>query len=107
MSNDKNSGRQQKSSIYLPEEGSIQMAEKCSNNRILKICLTSSNENSMRIISIQPFYVICNFSKHPLKFRAFCLHRNETMKYDDVVKIINEESTSKLIPDNNQNADNM
>lgn len=107
ISNDKNSGRQQRSSIYLPEEGSIQMVEKCSNNRILKICLTSSNENSMRIISIQPFYVICNFSKHPLKFRAFGLHRNETMKYDDVAKIINDESTSKLIPDNSQAADNM
>lgn len=107
MSNDKNAGRQQRSSIYLPVDGSIQMVEKCSNNRILKICLTSSNENSMRIISIQPFYVICNFAKHPLKFRAFCIHRNEIMKYDDVAKIINEESKSKLIPDNSHTTDNM
>lgn len=83
------------------------MTEKCSKNRILKICLSSCNENSMRFIMIQPFYVICNFSKHPLKFRAFCVHRNETMKYDDVVQIINEESTSTLIPVNGQTTDNM
>lgn len=73
----------------------------------MKICVMSTNENSMRIISIQPFYVICNFSKHSLKFHAFCIHRNETIKYDDVVKIVLEKSIQTSIPNNSQSQDNM
>lgn len=107
MVGEKHSFRQQRPTICLPQDGCIKIAEKLPNNQLLKICLTSVNENSMRIITLEPFYVVCNLSKHQLKFHAFCIHRNESVKYDDIVQLINKQSTSKSIPDNSQIADNM
>lgn len=77
------------------------------DNQLLKICLTSCNENSTRIISLSSYYVVDNLSKFNLKFYAFCIHRNEKTKYDDVIKQLRENCVMKSIPNNHQNADNM
>lgn len=92
--------------IYLPDEGTI-ITEMPAKNRLLKVAITSINENGIRTISISALYVICNFSKHEVQYDAFCIHRNEKMNYDDVVKLVNEKSTLKPIPNNFEPKNNM
>lgn len=105
INDEKSSNRH--SSIFLPEDGSITLSNLVSNDQLLKICLTSTNENSTRIISISSYYVVCNLSKYNLKFYAFCINRNEKTKYDEVIKLLKEKSIMKSIPNNHQNTDNM
>lgn len=89
--------------LFLPADGSVILTNLVINNQLIKICLTSTNENSARIITISPYYVICNLSKYQLKFHAFCVHRNEKSKYDEMERLIRDKAQFKCIPDN-QNA---
>lgn len=100
---EKNAARH--TSYYLPEEGSAIITEKIVNNQYVKICLTSVNENSSRIISFQPYYVICNFSKYHLSYYAFCVHRTEKFTHSDIVKILTERTTPNPIISNHETVD--
>lgn len=103
---EKNAARH--TSYYLPDEGSIIIIEKIiANNHYVKLCLTSANENSTRIISIQPYYVICNFSKYQLSYYAFCIHRSEKFTHNDIVKLLTERASPIPIMTNHPTADNM
>lgn len=93
-------------SYLLPDDGSTIVAEKMANNSFIKFNLNSINENNTRVISIQPHFVLCNFSKYQLKFHAFCVHRNEKLTYDDVIKALAEKSKPMPIQDNHQTIDN-
>lgn len=93
-------------SYYLTAERSLIMTEKIANNQFVKFCLNSVNENNIRIITIQQQYVLCNFSKHHLNFHAFCIHRNEKIPFNDVVRLLTERSQSASIVDNTSTVDN-
>lgn len=93
-------------SYLLPDEGTTIIAEKIVNNHFTKFCLNSVKENNTKIISIKPHFVLCNFSKYQLKFHAFCVHRNEKLVYDDVMKLLSMKSKPMTILDNQQTADN-
>lgn len=86
--------------LFLPVDGSVILTNLVINNQLIKICLTSTNENSTRIITIAPYYVICNLSKYELKFHAFCIHRSEKSKYDEVERLVRDKAQFKSIPDN-------
>lgn len=92
-------------SYFLPEDGSIIVAERVANNLFTKFNVNSINENNTRVISVQPHFVLCNFSKYELKFHAFCIHRNEKLPYDDVIKTIAQKSNPMPIL-NNHTVDN-
>lgn len=92
-------------SYFLPEEGSTIIAEKIAN-RFVKLCLSSVNENSARIISLQPHFVLCNFSKYQFNFHAFCIHRNEKLTYSDVTKLLIEKSKLISMVNNASTVDN-
>lgn len=93
-------------SYLLPDGGSTIVAEKVANHLFTKFNVNSINENNTRVISVQPHFVLCNFSKYQLKFHAFCVHRNEKLVYDDVVKALAEKSKPMPIVDNHQTVDN-
>lgn len=93
-------------SYYLSGERSLILTEKIANNQFVKFCLNSVNENNIRIITVQPQYVLCNFSKYHLSFHAFCIHRNEKISYNDVVRLLTERSKSVSIVDNISTVDN-
>lgn len=93
-------------SYFLPDNGSTIVAEKLANNHFVKFCLSSVNENNTKVLTIQSHFVLCNFSKYQLKFHAFCIHRNEKISYDDVIKLLTEKSKSMAILDNDQTVDN-
>lgn len=91
---------------FLPGDGTTIVAEQIANNYFTKFCLSSVNENNTRVISIQPQFVLCNFSKYNLMFHAFCIHRNEKLSYEDVVKSLSVKSKPTAILDNQQTVDN-
>lgn len=91
---------------YLAENGSTIITEKTGTNYFTKFCLTTVNENNTKIISIQSHFVLCNFSKYQLKFHAFCIHRNEKLSYDDILRSLIEKSKPFFMLNNNQTADN-
>lgn len=93
-------------SYFLPDSGSVILAEKLTNNHFVKFSLNSTNENNTKIISIQPQFVLCNFSKYQLKFYAFCIHRNEKMSYNNVVRLLAENSKPMVLLNNDQSLDN-
>ncbi|XP_031633200.1 vacuolar protein sorting-associated protein 13B isoform X2 [Contarinia nasturtii] len=94
-------------SYYLPDNGSTIVAEKIGTNHFAKFCLTAINENNSKILSIQSHFVLCNFSKYHLKFHAFCIHRNEKLSYDDIIRSLLEKSTPLSMLNNNQTTDNI
>lgn len=102
---EKNAARH--TSYYLSDEGSTIITEKIANNQYVKLCITSANENSTRIISLQSYHVMCNFSKYQLSFYAFCMHRTEKFTFNDIVKLLAERATPFPIVTNHPNVDNM
>lgn len=101
---DEKSARQ--STYSIPHDGIAIVTEKIVNNQIIKFGLTSINENNTQIISIQPHFVLCNFSKYQLKVHAFCIHRNEKLSFKDVTRLVKEKSTPISILNNQPNGDN-
>lgn len=102
---EKNAARH--TSYFLPDEGSTIITEKIANSQYLKLCIASANENSTRIISLQSYHVICNFSKYTLNFYAFCMHRTEKFTFNEIVKLLTERVTPIRIVPNQPNSDNM
>lgn len=95
-------------SYYLPDEGFVIITEKIiANNQYVKLCLTSVNENSTRIISFQSYYVMCNLSKYQLSFYAFCIHRSEKFTHNDIVKLLTERASSISMVTNHRTVDNI
>lgn len=86
--------------LHLPDDGTVILTNLVINNQLIKLCVTSTSENSTRIITIAPFYVICNLTKYPMKFHAFGVNRNERCKYDDMARLLRAKSQMKSIPDN-------
>lgn len=86
--------------LYLADDGTVILTNLVINNQLIKLCVTSTSENSTRILTIAPFYVICNLTEYALKFHAFCVNRNEKSKYDDTERILRTKSQLKPMPDN-------
>lgn len=96
-----------RSQLYykLPQEGAI-LIELLSNSGISKFQLTSRFENSTRVITLAPYFVVCNLSQHALKVHPFCLSRFEKLSFQmqpdirwnlDTINLpINKKSTNKL-----------
>lgn len=105
MNDDKNISRQAPS--FTLNDGDAIVTEKIVNSQIFKFCLNSINENNTQIISIQPHFVLCNFSKYQLKYHAFCIHRSEKLTHNNVIKFLTERSTPISIINNQPNVDNM
>lgn len=72
-----------RSQLYykLPQEGSI-LIEFLTNGGLSKFKLTSKIENSIRILTLEPYFVVCNLSKHALKVHPFCVPRNEKLHFE-------------------------
>lgn len=88
-----------KSYVKLPENGQV-LLEVWSTNGFSKLLLTSSIENSTRIISLLPLAVLCNFSKNPLKYFVFCLAQNEKQDYDWIAKSVKDNLYLTEMPGN-------
>lgn len=90
---------QRQNILFLPEEGSVIVAQLV-DNQLIKWCLTSTKENSTRIITIASYYVVCNLSKYDLSFHAVCINRSDKVSHADVERWVRERSRAKPIPDN-------
>lgn len=71
-----------RSQLYykLPQEGSI-LIELLTNSGLSKFQLTSKFENNTRVITVAPYFVVCNLSRHSLKIHPFCVSRNEKLTF--------------------------
>lgn len=87
--------------LHLPENGSIVFEMNANDTKMVKLCVSSSVENSTRIVTVAPFFVICNYSAHSLSFSAICMHRNDKRDFKSIARILqSNQLASNTIPDN-------
>lgn len=94
-----------KQALHLPENGSVVFEVNVTDEKVVKLCVSSLVENSTRIVTVAPFFVVCNYSVHSLSFSAFCMHRSDKRDFKSIVKILeSNQLPSKSIPNNNKDA---
>lgn len=95
----------QYSALILPENGSIVFEIHATHGKLLKLCVSSSIENSTRIVTVAPYFIVCNYSVHSLSYAAFCMHRNDKRDFKTIARIIRDNQLpNKNIPNNNRDA---
>lgn len=95
----------QYSALHLPENGSVVFELNVADVKVLKLRVSSSVENSTKIVTVTPFFVLCNYSEHPLNFSAFCMHRNDKRDFKSIAQILQSNRlTNHSIPNNNKDA---
>lgn len=92
-------------SVSLVAKG-FAVVEMTANNKRLKIIVSSAIENSVRVIYIDSFFVLCNYSSHSLNFWSFCLPNNEKFEFRSIRSACYEQQTYKTIPSNTKDASN-
>lgn len=95
----------QYSALHLPENGSVVFEMIVADAKVVKLRVTSSVENSTRIVIVAPFFVICNYSAHSLNFSAFCMLRNDKRDFKSIANLLQSNQLPKnSIPDNSKDA---
>lgn len=95
----------QYSALHLPENGSVVFEIIVTEDKVVKLCVSSAVENSTRIVTVAPFFVVCNYSVHSLSFSAFCMHRNDKRDFKTIARILqSNQLPSNNIPNNNKDA---
>lgn len=95
----------QSSALHLPENGSVVFEINAADTKVLKLSVSSSIENSTRIVTVASFFVICNYSSQSLNFTTFCMHRKDKRDFKSIVRFLQStQLTSNSIPNNNKDA---
>lgn len=93
------------SALHLPENGSMVFEMNVADAKVVKLHVSSSVENSTRIVTVAPFFVICNYSAYSLNFTAFCMHRSDKRDFKSIANLLqSNQLPSNSIPDNSKDA---